>query len=328
MSGRSPAGQAAKYMNTDIRLSTGFWRHPKTKKLIRRTGLEGVRSLQILWAWAANEKPDGHLAGMDSEDIELAADWVGDDGVFFDAAVKLKWIDEVDDGYCLHDWKEHNPWAAAAQNRSDKSRLARMAGTHKQLHDILVENGITGISKEQYEVLKEVDVNDALTVVNELFNETSSPGPKPQAPAPVPAPKASCFSNEKPAGAGPVRGAKKKNGHFSNKLEHSIETIKDHCLQISKMRPEKAFNPWAFVQNWANQRGHPSAICDALSALATRWSDIEDPWPFADAIMKTRNGNYNEADHMRTAKLFKSAWNANPQTKLLVGNFAAGMAVN
>lgn len=71
-------------MNTDIRLSVGFWQHPKTKKTVKRLGLEGIRSLQVLWLWAAQNKPDGNLVGMDWEDIELAADWQGEERAFFD----------------------------------------------------------------------------------------------------------------------------------------------------------------------------------------------------------------------------------------------------
>ena len=41
-------------MNTDIRLSVGFWQHPKTKKTVRRLGLEGIRSLQVLWLWSTS----------------------------------------------------------------------------------------------------------------------------------------------------------------------------------------------------------------------------------------------------------------------------------
>lgn len=70
-------------MNCDIRLSTEFWQHPKTRKLAKRLGLEGVRSLQILWLWAARNRPDGNLGGMDWEDIELAADWQGEERAFF-----------------------------------------------------------------------------------------------------------------------------------------------------------------------------------------------------------------------------------------------------
>lgn len=76
-------------MNTDIRLSVGFWQHPKTRKLIKRLGLEAIRSLQILWLWAAQNRPDGVLSGMDWEDIELAADWQGEERAFFDCCLGM-----------------------------------------------------------------------------------------------------------------------------------------------------------------------------------------------------------------------------------------------
>jgi len=113
-------------MNTDIRLSVGFWQHPKTKKTVKRLGLEGIRALQILWLWAAQNRPDGNLYGMDEEEIELAADWQGDDGLFFKTCTGM-WIDQSPEGYALHDWGEHNPWQAEAEARSEKARNAAKA---------------------------------------------------------------------------------------------------------------------------------------------------------------------------------------------------------
>lgn len=113
-------------MNTDIRLSVGFWQHPKTKKTVKRLGLEGIRALQILWLWAAQNRPDGNLAGMDEESIELAADWQGQDGLFFSTCDGM-WIDKTPDGYVLHDWTEHNPWQAEAEARSEAARKAAKA---------------------------------------------------------------------------------------------------------------------------------------------------------------------------------------------------------
>ena len=113
-------------MNTDIRLSVGFWQHPKTKKLARRLGLEAVRSLQILWLWAAQNRPDGNLSGMDWEDIELAADWQGEEQAFFTACLGA-FLDETDGGFVLHDWTEHNPWQAESEARSDAARKAALA---------------------------------------------------------------------------------------------------------------------------------------------------------------------------------------------------------
>lgn len=118
-------------MNTDIRLSVGFWQHPKTKKIAKRLGLEGVRSLQVLWLWAAQNRPNGILSGMDWEDIELAADWRGEERAFFECCLsaegKSMWIDEAEGGYVLHDWADHNPWQAEAESRSEAARKAARA---------------------------------------------------------------------------------------------------------------------------------------------------------------------------------------------------------
>jgi hypothetical protein len=95
-------------MNTDIRLSVGFWTHPKTKKLERHLGLEGIRSLQILWCWAAQNRPDGNLSGYDPDGIEGIADWEGESGAFYSAIIG-KWLDVRDDGLWVHDWLQHNP---------------------------------------------------------------------------------------------------------------------------------------------------------------------------------------------------------------------------
>lgn len=125
-------------MNIDIRLSIGFWQHPKTRKLAKRLGLEGVRSLQILWLWAAQNRPDGNLSGMDWEDIELAADWSGEERTFFDFCLGV-WIDEASEGYSLHDWAEHNPWQAECEARREQARKNAKSGWEKrkkaQSHD-------------------------------------------------------------------------------------------------------------------------------------------------------------------------------------------------
>lgn len=95
-------------MSADIRLAVGFWQHPKVRKLEKRLGLKGVRSLQILWCWCALNRPSGTLAGMDAEDVELAADWRGKTGAFFEQCLGV-WIDEIDGVYQLHEWESICP---------------------------------------------------------------------------------------------------------------------------------------------------------------------------------------------------------------------------
>ena len=170
-------------MNSDIRLSVGFWQHPKTKKTARRLGLEGIRSLQILWAWAAVNRPDGNLSGMDWEDIELAADWQGEEQKFFDTCLGM-WIDETSDGYALHDWQEHNPWASEADTRSDAARLSRFARKFPEIAKSMRDDGVKGLTQEEYRmyadgtpyIRRNTNVDTAL---NERSADRSTPAPSP-----------------------------------------------------------------------------------------------------------------------------------------------------
>lgn len=167
-------------MNTDFRISVGFWQNPKTKKTIKRLGLEGVRSLQILWSWTAQNKPDGYLTGMDWEDIELAADWLGEEKAFFNFCLGM-WIDETENGLYLHDWQEHNPWAAEALDRSDKARFSRLATTNREAYEDLKAKGINAISKGEYEKLTNIKraSNERQTNVKQSNNDSPTPAPTP-----------------------------------------------------------------------------------------------------------------------------------------------------
>lgn len=114
--------------NFDCRISVGLPGHPKTKKLIKIMGGDGAAwSLVKLFLWVAQHRPDGNLSGMDAEEIELAVDWAGEDGAFVAALLQVRFLDHSDDGFQVHDWREHNPFAANAEARSDAARKAAEA---------------------------------------------------------------------------------------------------------------------------------------------------------------------------------------------------------
>lgn len=114
----------------DARISIGLPSHPKTKKLIKRIGTDGAWRLVCLFLWAASNKPDGDLSGMTAEDIELAVDWTGEDGDFVTALVGVGFLEGEEGAYIIHDWCQHNPWAAGADARSEKSRWAALCKQH------------------------------------------------------------------------------------------------------------------------------------------------------------------------------------------------------
>ena len=174
-------------MEIDIRLSVEFFDHPKTIKLQRRIGLDGVMSLIKLWLWCRINRPSGILSGMDIEDIEIAAKWTGEHGTFVNEALTLGWLELNEDTYALHDWEDNNGWAAKTEERSNAARLSRMAKTHPEIHKKLISDGVKGVTKQEFQSLTK-DNNDRLTVVNESLTP---------APAPAPAHNANTFDGEK-----------------------------------------------------------------------------------------------------------------------------------
>jgi hypothetical protein len=164
-------------VNIDIRLSVEFYTHPKTKVLEKRLGADGSRSLIILWLWAAKNRSSGDLSGMTDEMIEAAADWEGVENSLIRNLVDLGLIDGETKHYKLHDWEEHNPWAANDQTRSNKSRLSRLAKTNPVLYKHLVAEGCTEISKEEFERLsnKQEVFNEDEQIVNDSFTTVERP---------------------------------------------------------------------------------------------------------------------------------------------------------
>jgi hypothetical protein len=119
--------------------------------------------------------------------------------------------------------------------------------------------------------------------------------------------------------------APKKSGHFSNQLIGYAEEIIKCCNTISKL-PQKhkgqKFNPFQWVQFNSNGKMHPGAILETVEALANPkyWNDIKGgPWAYATAIIKTKNGNWNERTHINEAKKFKQTW-ISPEVAELLEN--------
>lgn len=108
----------------DVRLKADFFAHPKTKKLRRQLGDGAVLSLQGVWLYAAANRPDGDLAGLSDEDIELAGDWSGEPGALVRVLREIGFVDGEEDGRQIHDWIEHQPFVAGSRERAERARAA------------------------------------------------------------------------------------------------------------------------------------------------------------------------------------------------------------
>lgn len=117
-------------MTTDVRINVGLPAHPKTKKLIKRLGTDAAWRLVCLFAWVASNRPDGDLSSLSAEDIELCVDWPGEDGLLTKALVDVGFLDGAEGSFAMHDWEDHNPWAAGADARSEKARWNALIKNH------------------------------------------------------------------------------------------------------------------------------------------------------------------------------------------------------
>lgn len=114
----------------DARIATRLPTHPKMKKLIRRLGDGAAWKLICLWLWTADARPNGDLSGMTDEDIELAADWTGENDLFVATLADLRFLDGAAGARRLHDWADHNPWVNGADLRSAKAKWKAILRHH------------------------------------------------------------------------------------------------------------------------------------------------------------------------------------------------------
>jgi hypothetical protein len=103
--------------------------HPKLIKSSRDLGIPKVYllgHLSSLWTWTLRMAPDGNLSSFSEEDIEIGAEWEGPPGKLIDVLVKRGWIDQIDGGFEVHDWREYARHLKAAEwKRQERERKER-----------------------------------------------------------------------------------------------------------------------------------------------------------------------------------------------------------
>lgn len=136
-------------VNKDIRLACTCPDHPKTIKLMLKLGDRAFWCLTRLWTRVAMTCPSGVLTGKDEDDIEIDAGWQGKRGDFVATLLELRWLERNDGVYCIHDWMEHNEYAASAPARRERALVgarARWGGGEKPSSGA---GGVRGASRKQ-----------------------------------------------------------------------------------------------------------------------------------------------------------------------------------
>ncbi|WP_300456657.1 hypothetical protein [Desulfobacula sp.] len=194
-------------MNKDFRLSVTLPTHPKTIKLMRKAGDRAFYNLIRLWTFATQNRPDGNLKNMDVDDIEIAADWQGDEGAFVGYLVELRFIDQTDGGYIIHDWVEHNEYASHAEDRSKKAKKAARVRWEKE-----AERQADKAFQEDSKTTENDNIN-AKACPEHMLNDANRnakscselcPSPSPS-PIPSPSPKEDTSCPELPDSSSPKK---------------------------------------------------------------------------------------------------------------------------
>lgn len=305
-------------MVTDARISTALPSHPKMKKLIRRLGPAGAYGLVCLFLWVAGNRSDGDLAGMTDEDIELAIDWSGDNGAFVRELLAIGFLDGDVAQRRVHDWSDHNPWAAGSTKRAEKSKWAALCKQHgrQEAARKMPEYARTLQSNtaEPAQSSQDDSASGMRDAVPESANRTpiadsgSAPSPSPS-PLPIPIPTPTSLGTA-PDGA----AAQSSVGHPSEGMPASAPTSKP--AKQRKPRPVETVIAEDFgiserVRSWATEKGHTDLerrlehFKGWAIARQRRYADwdqafmnaVRDDWAhLADQHRQTPTGKHNGFD--------------------------------
>jgi hypothetical protein len=92
----------------NLNLDVDYFDHPKTKRLVGLLG-RGADVLPIrLWSYCGKfHCEDGKLSGYSAQEIESIAGWWGKTGMLMPAMVKAGFAVEQENGWEIHEWKQH-----------------------------------------------------------------------------------------------------------------------------------------------------------------------------------------------------------------------------
>ena len=91
----------------------------------------------------------------------------------------------------------------------------------------------------------------------------------------------------------------KPKDFFRDRCNPYFESIKEASFCILNLPcKDRLFNPYQFTNQKFKQKKHPVAVNQTLQALIIYWPDIKDPWRYANKVLATVNGNWNEKDHI------------------------------
>lgn len=111
-----------------IRLQTSFYSHRKTMRLWSKLGNDAFWLPPRLWAYCAENQPDGDLSQYQPEELSMLVAYKGDAQAMLVALKDCGFV--TSDGH-IHDWSEHNGYHSKYSARAKKAADARWGKKEK-----------------------------------------------------------------------------------------------------------------------------------------------------------------------------------------------------
>ena len=300
-------------MADDVRIATGLRHHRKTKRLRRALGAEGCWSLVCLFLWAGEQRWSGDLSGLTDDDIEDEADWRGEPGALVAALIELRFLTGSSGHRKIHEWEEHNPYAAAKGARIAKGKAAVNARWERERQ-----------RREQEAAKASIGAgDDTPSIPPASYEDTATTGEKyPPAPAPAPAPAPSLPTGESiatpaaPPQGGGIALVGAFEGHENPQVPAYIGKARKAAIELSKLgHPGTAANEGLLayfreggsvehIMDCARQPGSDGKHIGYLAAFARRELHAVAP-PVADGSHPSRNPQTAQGAGARAADSIK-----------------------
>lgn len=109
-------------MSLYVKVFCGFYRHRKTMRLRAMLGDDALWIPPALWAYAAENQPDGDFSSYEPGEIALSIGYNKDALSMLEALHSAGFMDETNR---IHDWQEHNSYHETYANRAKAAAAAR-----------------------------------------------------------------------------------------------------------------------------------------------------------------------------------------------------------
>lgn len=111
-----------------VRVQTAFFSSRKTLRLRSLIGNDALWLPIRLWAYAAENQPDGDFSSYSADELALLVQYSGNAQVMLEALQQAGFMD----GLLIHDWAEHNSYHQTFSDRAKAAAKARWDGVREK----------------------------------------------------------------------------------------------------------------------------------------------------------------------------------------------------